>query len=111
VTQRDVGATFSALADPSRRRMLGLLGDRGGATATELARELPISRQAVAKHLAALEAAGLVATRRQGRELRYMVTPQPLEDAVAWIAQAGAEWDERLARLQAYVEVDRSAQP
>jgi DNA-binding transcriptional ArsR family regulator len=109
VTGPDVGATFSALADPSRRRMLGLLGDRGGATATELARELPISRQAVAKHLAALEAAGLVATRRQGRELRYTVTPQPLEDAVAWIAQAGADWDERLARLQAYVDGERSA--
>ncbi|MDX6591299.1 MAG: hypothetical protein QOJ13_495 [Gaiellales bacterium] len=89
--------------------MLGLLGDRGGATATELARELPISRQAVAKHLAALEAAGLVATRRQGRELRYTVTPQPLEDAVAWIAQAGADWDERLARLQTYVDGERSA--
>jgi DNA-binding transcriptional ArsR family regulator len=96
-----VGATFAALADPSRRRMLGLLGS-SGATATELARELPISRQAVAKHLSQLSAAGLVASRREGREMRYTVTPEPLEQAVAWIVRAGAEWDERLARLGGY---------
>ena len=88
--------------------MLGLLG-RGGATATELARELPITRQAVAKHLAQLAGAGLVAGRREGRETRYTVTPAPLEDAVAWIVQAGAEWDERLARLGSYVVADRNA--
>jgi ArsR family transcriptional regulator, cadmium/lead-responsive transcriptional repressor len=100
-----VGATFAALADPSRRRMLGLLG----ATATELARQLPISRQAVAKHLTQLASAGLVASRREGRETRYTVTPEPLEDAVAWIVQAGGEWDERLARLGSYVATDRGA--
>ena len=100
-----VGATFAALADPSRRRMLGLLG-HGGATATELSRELPISRQAVAKHLAQLAAAGLVAARREGRETRYTVTPAPLEQAVAWIAETGAEWDDRLARLDRYVGRD-----
>jgi DNA-binding transcriptional ArsR family regulator len=103
-----VGATFAALADPSRRRMLGLLGGTG-ATATELARELPISRQAVAKHLTQLASAGLVASRREGRETRYTVTPEPLEDAVAWIVQAGGEWDERLARLGSYVTTDRGA--
>jgi ArsR family transcriptional regulator, cadmium/lead-responsive transcriptional repressor len=103
-----VGATFAALADPSRRRMLGLLGGTG-ATATELARQLPISRQAVAKHLAQLASAGLVASRREGRETRYTVTPEPLEDAVAWIVQAGGEWDERLARLGSYVATDRGA--
>ena len=102
-----VGATFAALADPSRRRMLGLLGG-GGATATELARELPISRQAVTKHLSQLAAAGLVASRREGRETRYTVTPEPLEEAVAWIVQAGGEWDDRLARLSTYVAGDRS---
>jgi ArsR family transcriptional regulator, cadmium/lead-responsive transcriptional repressor len=103
-----VGATFAALADPSRRRMLGLLGGTG-ATATELARQLPISRQAVAKHLTQLASAGLVASRREGRETRYTVTPEPLEDAVAWIVQAGGEWDERLARLGSYVATDRGA--
>jgi DNA-binding transcriptional ArsR family regulator len=100
-----IGATFAALADPSRRRMLGLLGS-SGATATELSRELPISRQAVAKHLAQLAAAGLVAARREGRETRYTVTPEPLERAVAWIAETGAEWDDRLARLGRYVGRD-----
>jgi DNA-binding transcriptional ArsR family regulator len=97
-----VGATFAALADPSRRRMLGLLGRRG-ATATELARELPISRQAVAKHLGQLAAAGLVSPRREGRETRYTVTPEPLEQAVTWMVQTGGEWDDRLARLSRYV--------
>jgi DNA-binding transcriptional ArsR family regulator len=104
-----VGATFAALADPSRRRMLGLLGSAGGATATELARELPISRQAVSKHLTNLAAAGLVAPRREGRETRYTVTPEPLEQAVTWIVQAGGEWDDRLARLSRYVAGDRGA--
>jgi DNA-binding transcriptional ArsR family regulator len=103
-----VGTTFAALADPSRRRMLSLLG-AGGATATELARELPISRQAVAKHLSQLSAAGLVHGRREGRETRYTVTPGPLEDAVAWIVQTGSEWDDRLARLDRYVALDRGA--
>src|SRR6478609_5377170 len=103
-----IGATFSALADPSRRRMLGLLGGTG-ATATQLARELPISRQAVAKHLSQLAAAGLVASRREGRETRYTVTPEPLEQAVAWMVQAGGEWDDRLARLGTYVAADRTA--
>jgi len=103
-----VGATFAALADPSRRRMLSLMAG-SGATATELARELPITRQAVTKHLSQLASAGLVAPTRQGRETRYRITPEPLEEAVAWIVQAGGEWDDRLARLSAYVGDDRGA--
>ena len=98
-----VGATFAALADPSRRRMLGLLGN-GGATATELSRELPISRQAVAKHLAALADAGLVESTRQGRETRYRLTPGPLTDAGAWIDRVGSEWDSRLGRLRRHAD-------
>ncbi len=86
--------------------MLSLMGG-SGATATELARELPITRQAVAKHLSQLASAGLVAPTRQGRETRYRITPEPLE--VAWIVQAGGEWDDRLARLGAYVGGDRPA--
>lgn len=88
--------------------MLGMMGG-GGATATELARQLPISRQAVTKHLVQLASAGLVAPTREGRETRYRITPEPLEDAVAWIVQAGGEWDDRLARLSAYVGADRVA--
>ena len=98
------GAVFEALADPTRRRLVGMLAERDTATATELAAELPVTRQAVAKHLAALDAAGLVTGRRLGRETRYRLTPEPLEDAAAWLARVGAEWDERLAALRRYVE-------
>jgi DNA-binding transcriptional ArsR family regulator len=90
---------FDALADPNRRRLLGFLAERETATATELAGELPVTRQAVAKHLAALSAAGLVEGTRQGRETRYRLTPAPLTEAMAWMADVGAQWDDRLAAL------------
>ena len=69
------------------------------ASASRLAGELPVSRQAVAKHLAALDRAGLVAARREGRETRYTLDPAPMGEAMAWMASVGAQWDERLARL------------
>lgn len=89
---------FGALADPTRRGLLSALGERP-ATATELSSALPISRQAVVKHLSALAEAGLVTRERSGREVRYSVTPAPLSGAVSWIATVGAQWDERLATL------------
>lgn len=95
-----IDATFAALGDPTRRRVLGLLAERDGATASELSRELPVTRQAIAKHLAALDAAGLVVAVRQGRDVRYRVTPAPLEDAVDWMVSVGAAWDERLEALR-----------
>ena len=91
-------AVFGALADPTRRRLLSTIADHP-ATATELAGGLPISRQAVVKHLSALSEAGLLERRRAGREVRYRVTPAPLSDAVSWMAQVGAQWDDRLASL------------
>ena len=91
-------AVFGALADPTRRQLLSAIASRP-ATATELAGELPISRQAVFKHLAALCDAGLLARQRAGREVRYSVTPAPLTEAVSWMAQVGEQWDERLAAL------------
>ena len=94
------GAVFAALADPTRRHLLEALASRGGASATALAAELPISRQAVSKHLSTLGAAGLVDSHRAGRETLYELQPQALEEAAAWIAEVGAEWDDRLARLQ-----------
>jgi DNA-binding transcriptional ArsR family regulator len=99
VTGDPAGAIFEALADPTRRRLMSTLAQRGGATATELAAGLPISRQAVVKHLNALREAGLVEGRRKGREVRYGLTPAPLSDAVAWIAAVGSQWDGRLAAL------------
>ena len=92
------GAVFQALSDPMRRRLLTEIASHP-ATATELAATLPISRQAVAKHLSSLSHAGLLARERSGRDVRYRVTPEPLSDAVGWMAQVGGQWDERLARL------------
>ena len=94
-----VDAVFSALADPTRREVLRSLSERPELTASRLAGELPISRQAVAKHLAALQRAGLVEPHRAGRETRYRLTPAPLTDAMTWMAEVGATWDRRLARL------------
>ena len=94
----DADAVFGALSDPTRRGLLSALADHP-ATATALAGDLPISRQAVVKHLGALADAGLLERQRSGREVRYRVTPAPLSDAVSWMARVGAQWDERLAAL------------
>jgi DNA-binding transcriptional ArsR family regulator len=94
---------FVALADPTRRDLMSRLSARPGATATELAAELPISRQAVLKQLDALQHAGLVDRRRDGRGMRYRLTPAPLSGAVAWMTSIGGEWDERLGALDSYL--------
>jgi DNA-binding transcriptional ArsR family regulator len=93
---------FAALADPTRREVMELLA-RGSTTATEIAAELPVTRQAVAKHLAVLEDAGLVRAARSGRERRFSPTPAPLGEAISWMAAVGGQWDERLRALDAYV--------
>lgn len=98
-----VGAVFAALADPSRRTIVERLATAGRATPTELAEELPMTRQAVTKHLATLEQAGLVRGRREGRNTVYRPDPAPLRDANAWIDRVGAQWDERLAALARHV--------
>jgi ArsR family transcriptional regulator, cadmium/lead-responsive transcriptional repressor len=82
---------FGALADPSRRQVIDYLAEQGTATATELTGELPMTRQAVAKHLATLADAGLVESERLGRETRYRLT------------EAGEEWDERLDALRRHL--------
>jgi DNA-binding transcriptional ArsR family regulator len=97
-----VSDVFAALADPTRREVMELLA-RGSTTATEIAAELPVTRQAVAKHLAVLEDAGLVHAQRAGRERRFSPTPAPLGEAISWMASVGGEWDERLRALDAYV--------
>jgi DNA-binding transcriptional ArsR family regulator len=95
---------FAALADPTRRHLVETLAVRGGASATQLSAELPISRQAVAKHLAALGGAGLVSSRRAGRETLYELCPQQLGEAAEWISRIDGEWEDRLARLSRLVE-------
>jgi DNA-binding transcriptional ArsR family regulator len=96
-------SVFSALSDGSRRRLLESLATRESASLTELAAQLPVTRQAVSKHLAALSDAGLVEARRAGRETRYRLTPEPLVDALSWMERVGAQWDERLARLREHL--------
>ncbi|GLW09352.1 transcriptional regulator [Microtetraspora sp. NBRC 13810] len=93
-----------ALADPTRRRLLDLLAAYGEATATTLAGRLPVSRQAVVKHLAVLEAAGLVSGGRVGREVRYAVLPAALDATAQWMAALAADWDRRLADLKRAAE-------
>ncbi len=93
------GAVFGALSDPTRRDLLATIAEHPATTATELASQLPISRQAVVKHLGTLSEAGLLERVAAGREVRYRVTPAPLSDAVSWMAEVGGQWDERLAAL------------
>lgn len=100
---QDQQAVFSALADPTRRSVLRSIASGEAATATELAARLPVSRQAVQKHLALLESARLVDGERVGRETRFAATPGPLGDAIAWMTAVGTQWDERLAALGATV--------
>lgn len=102
-------AVFAALGDPTRRQVLSALGRRGEASATDLARSLPVTRQAVQKHLGVLSAASLVATRRVGREVLYRPTPAPMSDAMAWMAEVGSQWDSRLAALERSLAGARSS--
>jgi DNA-binding transcriptional ArsR family regulator len=96
-----VDAVFAALADATRREVMAALAREPSLTASRLAGELPVTRQAVAKHLAALDRAGLVRSSRAGRETRYELTPAPLGDAMEWMTAVGARWDASLARLAA----------
>ncbi len=92
-------AVFAALADPTRRALLRSISRGEANTPTELAALLPVTRQAVSKHLALLEDARLVDAERRGRELRFQATPAALGDAIAWMTAVGAQWDDRLAAL------------
>lgn len=100
----DADAIFQALADPTRRAVIRALSESGPATLSELSSKLPVSRQAVAKHLALLRDAGLVLPRGDVRGRRYELTPAPLSEAMGWIVDVGAGWDDRLARLKRHVE-------
>ncbi len=96
-------AVFVALGDGTRRRVLELLRAGGARTATQLAGEFPVTRQAIAKHLQVLVEAGLVQSERAGRETRWEVTPEALSPAMAWMADLGGTFDDRLAALQRHL--------
>lgn len=98
---------FAALADPTRWRVLSLLAERGSGTATSLAGELPVSRVAVVKHLAVLDRAGLVEARREGREVRYTVRTEPLDQTARWMAGIASQWDVRLAAIKRLAEAEQ----
>jgi DNA-binding transcriptional ArsR family regulator len=100
----EVDEVWAAVADPTRRRLLDVLLAHGEATATTLAGELPVTRQAVAKHLAVLDRAGLVEGRRQGREVRYAVRSEQLDAATRWMARVAEQWDARLAAIKRVAE-------
>jgi predicted transcriptional regulator len=97
-------ALWSAVGDPIRRRMLDLLLAEGGGTATSLSTRLPVTRQAVAKHLVVLDRAGLVHGVTAGREKQYHIDSAQLARAVAQLADVGATWDRRLRRIKEIAE-------
>jgi DNA-binding transcriptional ArsR family regulator len=101
---------FTALADPMRRKLLMNLAEGSPKTATQLAREYPISRQGILKHLHVLEKAGLVAVHQEGREKRYSLTPEPLTELEQWIQEVSAKWDQRLLRLKTMLENEESGE-
>jgi ArsR family transcriptional regulator, cadmium/lead-responsive transcriptional repressor len=106
MTADPIGPVFAALADPTRRHVVETLVREGSTSVPALTSALPISRQAIAKHLAALGDAGLVerAPDGRGREVRYRLRPAALQPASAWLDETSAAWDERLARLKRRVE-------
>jgi ArsR family transcriptional regulator, cadmium/lead-responsive transcriptional repressor len=93
-----------AIADPSRRRVLDLLVQRGAATASSLADQVPFTRQAVSKHLVVLEEAGLVSRRKQGREVLFRVDADRLDQATQAMADIVRQWDRRLATIKRLAE-------
>ena len=102
---------WSAIGDPTRRRILDLLLADGNGTATSLSEQLPVTRQAVAKHLGVLDRVSLVRATPAGREKRYQVDDAQLARAVAQLASVGAAWDARLQRIKRIAEaIQRSQQ-
>lgn len=95
---------WSAVGDPTRRRILDLLLNDGGGTATSLSDQLPVTRQAVAKHLGVLDRVGLVQVTPSGRERLYGVDEEQFARAVAQLAAVGTAWDARLRRIKRIAE-------
>ena len=103
-TTDESSAVLAALADPTRRQLLDILAARDEATATTVAEGLPISRQAVVKHFAVLTNAGLVTSRKQGREVLYSLRPEKIQITARWMADLATGWDTRLQRIKRIAE-------
>jgi ArsR family transcriptional regulator, cadmium/lead-responsive transcriptional repressor len=104
----DTETLVAAVTEPTRRQLLDLLLERGESTITALAHGLPITRQAVSKHLTVLDRVGLVTGRRTGRETRYSVNLERLDQATTSLGQLATEWDRRLARIKQIAEAAHS---
>lgn len=103
MTHSHTHRVFAALADPTRRLLFQQLCEEGSGTATSFAARLPMTRQAVTKHLETLAGAGLVIAHEEGRERRYVPQPESLQAVTTWIAAVEASWDTRLAALRGYL--------
>ena len=101
--RQDPSRVFLALADPTRRKMIEQLSVLGPVTISQLADVFPITRQAVTRHLDMLSEAGLVATERRGRERIVTFRPEPLHEAIDWVAAIEARWDGCLAALAQFL--------
>ena len=106
---QDADRIWAALADPTRLRLLDLLLERGDATASTLATELPITRQGIAKHLLVLQRADLVQAQRIGRETRFTVRDERLAQAQQQMARVASRWGERLASIKQIAEATHNA--
>jgi DNA-binding transcriptional ArsR family regulator len=95
---------FGALSDPTRRSLLQRLIHSGPDTATRLAAESSLTRQAVTKHLQVMVTAGVATSQRRGREVVYTATPEALANAIAWLIESSPQWDRRIDRLRAAAE-------
>jgi DNA-binding transcriptional ArsR family regulator len=100
----DTETLVAAVTEPTRRQLLDLLLERGESTITALADGLPITRQAVSKHLTVLDRVGLVTSRRTGRETRYSVNLERFDQATTSLGELAAQWDRRLARIKRIAE-------
>jgi DNA-binding transcriptional ArsR family regulator len=100
---------WSAIGDPTRRRMLDLLVTAGDGTATSLSKRLPVTRQAVAKHLGVLERVGLVHAAPVGKEMRYRLDDAQFARAVAQLSSVGRSWDARVRRITQIAEAIQRA--
>ena len=107
----DTETLVAAVTEPTRRQMLDLLLERGESTATALADSLPISRQAVSKHLAVLTRVGLVEGEKRGREMRYRLNVERLDRATRSLGELAAAWDRRLVRIKRIAETAAARQP
>ena len=101
---------WSAIGEPSRRRVLDVLVRDGEATASAVSREVPFTRQAVTKHLAVLESARLVTRQRTGREVRYQVDPDRLDEAAQAMTRIASTWDRRLVAIKRLAEATHRAE-